>query len=196
MRRVVFSVAVGICCFTACWPVGQVAARQRPVEEPIVSRVAITPPPPRQEVITAAPAGKAVWVAGSWDRTPDVWEWMAGGWAQPPTANAVWMPGGWQLQRGGFVWVDAQWVAAKMGLIVPAPPAIPLAFPETPVAAPKSKRPVVWQGGHWEWRGTWVWEPGMYIESVIPNATWVLSQWEKMADGSWRWTPAHWEHAR
>ena len=194
MNRLVWGVAFWLCCLGICSWTGVVAAQE--MAEPIVSRVSIVPPPPRHEAITAAPAGKSVWVAGSWDRTPDGWEWMAGGWVQPPAGNAVWMPGNWQQQqRGRFVWVDAYWEVAKHGLIVASPLAIPLAFPEKQVAIPRSRTPVVWQSGHWEWRGTWVWEPGVYVESLIPNGTWVFGQWVRMTEGSFRWTPSHWESA-
>jgi hypothetical protein len=195
MSRRALRTVIWMLCLTACCLVGEAAVQVANAQEPIVSRVAIVPPPPRQEAITAAPAAMAVWIAGSWNRTSEGWEWISGGWVQPPTANAVWMPGMWQQQRGGFVWVAGYWSTAQHGLIVPLPPAIPLSYPEKRVTVPKGK-PVVWQSGSWEWRGSWVWQPGGYVESVLPNATWVTGQWEKMPAGSWRWTPSHWERGR
>jgi hypothetical protein len=102
------------------------------------------------------------------------------------------MPGYWQHQRGRFVWEGGHWAAADQGLIVAKPVVVPTVYQEAQPAAPVGGPAMTWQPGHWEWRGTWVWVPGVYVESTIANAAWVPGQWVQLADGSWRWNPAHW----
>src|SRR5690606_10195865 len=146
------------------------------------------------EVITPAPGPQMVWIAGCWHRRHDGWQWLAGGWVKPPSDNAYWAPGHWQAERKGkgYVWVAARWQLATHGLIVPLAPAIPLGFPDWQTEKPRSKVPLVWQPGHWEWRGTWHYEPGLYIESLYPGATWFPGEWVAAGTGKFRWTPAHW----
>lgn len=161
------------------------------VGEPIVSPTYIAVPPPQQEVITEAPSPSYVWVSGHWDRTPDDWKWNPGQWVQPPFSNAYWVPGYWQHQGGQFVWEDAHWAAANQGVVVQKPVAVPPLYTEVKPTAPATT--AVWQPGHWEWRGTWVWIPGQYLTTVVPSATWVPGQWVQGAGGSWLWSPAHWQ---
>ena len=170
-----------------------VVAAPAVIEEPVVVSPTYDPiPAPEQEVITPAPATGGVWVAGHWDRTPDNWAWVGGGWVQPPFSNAYWTPGYWQHQGGQFVWENAHWAAANQGVIVNKPVAVPPVYQEVVPAAPASTVATAWQPGHWEWRGTWVWIPGTYVESVVPTATWVAGQWMQGVDG-WHWVPAHWQ---
>jgi hypothetical protein len=61
-----------------------------------------------------------------------------------------------------------------------------------PQPDPPATSNLVWQPGYWEWRGTWVWVPGEYIQSTIPNAVWVPGTWVAGIGGMWRWSPAHW----
>lgn len=167
---------------------------QEVVEEApeVVSPTYIAIPPPQQEVITAAPSPQYVWVAGHWDRTPDRWQWNAGQWVQPPFSNAYWVPGYWQHQGGQYVWEDAHWAATSQGVVVTKPIASPPVYREVK-PAPPAKSTLTWQPGHWEWRGTWVWVPGAYIETTTSKAKWVQGQWVAGADGNWNWTAAHWE---
>lgn len=53
------------------------------------------PPPPRVEVVTAAPSSEHFWVPGHW-------RWEGGA--------HVWVGGHWELSRPGQVWVPAHWV--------------------------------------------------------------------------------------
>jgi hypothetical protein len=192
MRRSLF-VTVLISFFTSIYLLQRQLPAQPPVvEAPVVSTTYIASPPPRQESIATAPSPQAVWVSGHWDRTPDKWNWMPGTWVQPPFANAYWQPGYWQHQRGRFVWEDAHWAAANQGLIVAKPVVVPPAYEEVQPAIPVGGPAMTWQPGHWEWRGTWVWIPGVYVESTIANAAWVPGQWVQIVDGSWRWSPGHW----
>ena len=163
------------------------------VEEPaIISPTYVPIPAPQQEVITPAPATGRVWVGGHWDRTPDSWAWVGGNWVQPPFSNAYWTPGYWQHQGGQFVWENAHWAAANQGVIVNKPMTVPPVYQEVVPAAPVSTVAMAWQPGHWEWRGTWVWIPGAYVQSVVPTATWIPGQWVQGALG-WQWAPAHWQ---
>jgi hypothetical protein len=173
-------------------PATQVPAKKAPAPEaPVVSQTYLPLPPPPQETIVAQPSPEQVWVGGHWDRTPDKWNWIPGSWIQPPFSNAYWQPGYWQHQDGTFVWEDAHWAAANQGVVVSKPVVVPPVYAEVQPAAPVGN-PVVWQPGHWEWRGTWVWIPGAYVPSTIANATFIPGQWVRGLAGFWRWSPGHW----
>lgn len=164
---------------------------QAVVEEPaVVSPTYIAVPPPQQEVITTAPAPQYVWVAGQWERTPDNWAWSAGRWVQPPFSNAYWVPGYWKHRSGQYAWQPAHWGVANQGVVVNKPVTVPAAYTEVQPAAPSTN--VVWQPGYWEWRGTWVWIAGQYVQAATPNAVWVAGQWVTGINGTWTWSPAHW----
>jgi hypothetical protein len=158
----------------------------------VVAPTYIAVPAPKQELITPAPAPSHVWVPGQWQRTPDKWAWIEGKWVQPPFGNAYWVPGYWQHRGGKYQWETGHWAASNQGVIVAKPVAVPSLYVETQPPAPAATG-YVWQPGYWEWRGTWVWIPGQYIQSVTPTAVWVPGAWVAMADGAWRWNPAHWE---
>jgi hypothetical protein len=152
-------------------------------------------PPPQQEVITEAPAPTptSVWVPGQWERTADSWSWNAGEWVQPPFSNAYWVPGYWQHNDGQYLWETGHWAAAEQGVVVQKPVTIPPVYVEPQPAAPATTG-YVWQPGYWQWRGTWVWVPGEYVQTVTPGAVWVQGEWEAI-NGTWRWNPAHWAAA-
>ena len=161
-------------------------------EEPAVfSPTYVAIPPRQQEVITTAPAPQYVWVSGQWERTPDKWKWSGGRWVQPPFSNAYWVPGYWKHRGGQYAWQPAHWGVANQGVVVAKPVSVPPVYTEVQPAAPAATN-VVWQPGYWEWRGTWVWVPGEYIQSTAPKAVWVAGAWVTGADGTWRWSPAHW----
>ena len=167
-------------------------AQQVVAEEPLItSPTYVAVPPRQQELITAEPSPQHVWVSGQWERTPDSWAWSAGKWVQPPFSNAYWVPGYWKHRSGQYAWQPAHWGVANQGVIVAKPVAVPPIYAEVQPAAPATAG-YVWQPGFWEWRGTWVWVPGEYIQSTSPKAVWVQGQWVTGALGFWRWSPAHW----
>ena len=79
--------------------------------------------------------------------------------------------------------------AAPQGVVVNKPIAVPPVYEEVQPPAPATAN-MLWQPGHWAWRGTWVWVPGEYIQSTSPRATWVMGQWVAGSDGNWLWSPA------
>jgi WXXGXW repeat (2 copies) len=161
-------------------------------EAPFVSSPTyLSIPPAQQEVITASPSPQYVWVSGQWERTPDNWSWNAGSWVQPPFSNAYWVLGYWKHHGGQYVWQPAHWGAAPQGVVVNKPIAVPPAYEEVQPPAPATAN-MLWQPGHWAWRGTWVWVPGEYVQSTSPRATWVMGQWVAGSQGNWLWSPAHW----
>ena len=161
------------------------------VEQPVVSPTYIAVPPVQQEVITTAPAPNYVWVSGHWNRTPSTWQWNTGTWVQPPFGNAYWVPGYWQHRGGKYVWQTAHWAAANQGVVVAKPVTMPTVYEEAKPVVPAQTN-VVWQPGHWEWRGSWLWIPGEYVQAAVPNAVWVQGQWVAGVGGMWQWSPAHW----
>jgi hypothetical protein len=172
------------------------SAQPAAVEVPVVaSPTYIAVPPPQQEVMSESPSPQYVWVSGHWNRTPDSWSWSAGQWVQPPFSNAYWIPGYWQHQGGQYVWETAHWAATDQGVIAEKPVTAPPVYEEVQPAAPVGSQGLVWQPGHWEWRGGWFWIAGTYIQTTIANTVWVPGQWVTGADGLWRWSPAHWAYA-
>jgi hypothetical protein len=157
----------------------------------ITSPTYLDDPPPQQEIITEAPSPSYVWVPGQWGRTADDWTWQSGQWVQPPFSNAYWAPGYWRNSGGQFIWQSGHWAAADQGVVVAKPITVPATYVETQPAAPAGTG-WVWQPGYWTWRGTWVWVPGEYIQSVVPTAVWKPGSWQAAPGGAWRWNPAHW----
>jgi len=170
---------------------------QQVVEEPapVISPTYVAIPPRQQEVITTAPSPQYVWIPGQWERTPDNWSWSGGKWVQPPFSNAYWVSGYWKHHSGKYMWQPAHWAAAGQGVVVQKPVTLPPVYAEVKPAAPAVSTNLVWQPGYWEWRGTWLWVPGEYIQSTSPTAVWVPGQWVTGTDGLWRWSPAHWATA-
>lgn len=157
----------------------------------VASPTYIAVPPPQQEIITTAPAPSYVWVSGQWERTAGSWSWNPGAWVEPPLSNAYWTPGYWRHNDGQFLWTSAHWAAANQGVVVQKPVTVPPLYEEVQPPAPATTG-YVWQPGYWEWRGTWVWVSGQYVQTMTPGAVWVAGSWEPTVTGSWRWSPAHW----
>jgi hypothetical protein len=56
--------------------------------------ITVAPPPPRVEVVPAAPGPDFIWISG-------LWVWGGGHYA--------WHPGHWTTARVGYVWAPAHW---------------------------------------------------------------------------------------
>ena len=67
------------------------------------------PPPPIVERQYAAPGRGYTWVPGyqRWDGRR--YQWSGGRWVLPPRARAVWMPGHWDRSPNGWHWVPGGW---------------------------------------------------------------------------------------
>ena len=143
----------------------------------IATRVIMTPPAPRIEVISAAPAPGWYWVGGHWRWEGNRYEWMVGHWAEP-RPNEVFVQARWVQQGAAWVFQPGQWVK----LVRPADYVV--------VQAPKPPPPVrievvsappgidyFWISGHWRW------ERGEHA--------WVGGHWEAHREGL-HWIPAHW----
>ncbi len=48
----------------------------------------------------------------------------------------------------------------------------------------------VWDAGHWNWEGPYVWVPGHWVEAR-PGARWMVSVWQPYR-GQYRYGPGHW----
>jgi hypothetical protein len=49
----------------------------------------------------------------------------------------------------------------------------------------------VWVGGHYAWRGRWVWVRGHWDRAPVGYAGWVPGHWGRRA-GGWVWVEGHW----
>ena len=186
-----FTLLICVCLIVGVGALHHHLSAQVVVDQPVVSPTYIAVPPVQQEVITTAPSPGYVWVSGHWNRTPSTWQWNAGSWVQPPFGNAYWVPGYWQHRGGKYAWQSAHWAAANQGVIVAKPVTMPTVYEEAKPVAPAQTN-VVWQPGHWEWRGSWLWIPGEYVQAAVPKAVWVQGQWVAGVGGLWQWSPAHW----
>ena len=67
------------------------------------------PPPPRREVIVAAPGPGYVWVQGHWAWVSNDYVWQPGVWVVVQPGRRHWEPGHWRHDRRGWYWVDGHW---------------------------------------------------------------------------------------
>lgn len=78
-----------------------------------------------------------------------------------------------------------------------APAAVILVAPYAPPVAPVeviSYAPgpgYVWVGGHYVWRGRWVWVPGYWGRPPYGYAVWVPGHWDRRP-GGWIWVEGRW----
>jgi hypothetical protein len=70
--------------------------------------VDVAPPPPRYEVVPAAPAVGYVWIGGYWTWQLGRHVWIGGRWALPPAGHA-WVPGYWNRHGNGWRWHGGYW---------------------------------------------------------------------------------------
>jgi hypothetical protein len=77
----------------------------------------IGPPPPRQEVVVAAPYPEAVWIAGyhRWDYATGAYIWVPGRWDRPPHPGWVWHGARYPRRGGRYGFVDGHWGSPKGG---------------------------------------------------------------------------------
>ncbi len=55
---------------------------------------------------------------------------------------------------------------------------------------PPPRAGFVWDAGHWNWEGRYVWVPGHWVEAR-PGARWVAGVWQPYR-GQYRYVPGHW----
>lgn len=134
------------------------------------------PPPPRVEIISAAPGDDHVWVNGHW-------VWIAN------RRDYEWSPGHWQRVEPGEHWVAGHWVHEPHGwyfvegraepvvYVARRPPAV---REEIVVARPSPEH--VWIKGYWTLRA------GEY--------EWIAGRWARPEPGFHSWVDGHWEHER
>ena len=75
-----------------------------------------------------------------------------------------------------------QWPAVQVRPGPPPPPRY-----ERP---PHARKGQYWMGGHYAWRGTWVWIPGAWIPRR-PGCGWVPPHWQLYPYG-WVWLEGYW----
>src|SRR5262245_49573134 len=73
--------------------------------------IRVGPPPPRHEVIVAAPGPRDHWV---WDPGHYRWingqyDWVGGHWIEKPRPHAEWIAAKWVKRHGEWVLVDGHW---------------------------------------------------------------------------------------
>jgi hypothetical protein len=68
------------------------------------------PPPPRRELVIAAPGPGYVWSTGHWAWQGREYVWVPGGWVVVQTGYQRWQPGQWRRDRHrGWYWVEGHW---------------------------------------------------------------------------------------
>jgi hypothetical protein len=157
------------------------------------------PPPLRAEVITASPGPGYIWIRGHWGWHHERWEWIGGRWDRVAQPGSAWVPGQWVARGNGWVWIEGHYV---LQAVPPPPPPgqqIEVVASEEPPAPIFETVPVApgpeffWIGGHWHWRGGWVWLAGHYERHphYHPGAYWEAGRWDRRG-GSWIWREGHW----
>lgn len=97
------------------------------------------------------------------------------------------MRSSWQLLTCALLMAVLSGIACAADVIVASPP--PAARVEVIGVRPSPAH--VWVGGHWTWRGKWVWDGGRWVVPAYRNATWVPGHWDRRGHG-WVWVPGHW----
>ncbi len=69
---------------------------------------AFEPPPPRVEVVPAAPGAGHVWIAGHWAWRGGQYVWLPGRHVIA-RAGRVWVPGHWEKRGRAWVWREGRW---------------------------------------------------------------------------------------
>jgi hypothetical protein len=157
------------------------------------------PPRPRVEVITAIPGPGYIWIRGHWGWRHEHWEWISGRWDRAAQPNSAWIPGQWVARGNGWVWIEGHYIVqAAPPPPLPGQPAEVIASEEPPQniveAVPVAPGPdYFWIGGHWHWRGGWVWLAGHYERHphFHRGAYWETGRW-KHRGGSWVWHEGRW----
>jgi hypothetical protein len=87
---------------------GCVVEPQRGVVEVVAPQA---PPPPRVEIVPAAPRPPefVVWEPGHWHWNGREFVWVAGHYVERPRREAEWIQGGWQERGPNWVWVGGHW---------------------------------------------------------------------------------------
>lgn len=74
---------------------------------------------------------------------------------------------------------------AEAVIIAPSAPPAPRYEP-----LPPPRAGFVWDAGHWNWEGRYVWVPGRWV-AVRPGARWLPGVWSPFR-GQYRYIPGHW----
>ncbi len=79
--------------------------------------IRIGPPPPRHEVVVAAPYPEAVWIPGfhRWDYATQAYVWVPGRWDRPPHPGFVWVAPRYPHRGGRYGFVAGHWAAPGRG---------------------------------------------------------------------------------
>lgn len=115
-----------------------------PMPPPIVA-----PPPGRVEVHGRPPRQGQVWTPGYWRWNGQRHVWGAGRWQRPQQVGWVWQAPQWTLQNGVWIFVEGQWVAPGVEVVVQPPPVtvVPVRPPPPVLVQPAPPPPVVVQPG-------------------------------------------------
>jgi hypothetical protein len=161
----------------------------------VEARIAIAPPPPRVEVIPAAPASHWYWVGGHWKWEGGGYQWVGGHWVEPRPGE-VFVQAFWTREGGGWEFHPAQWRPIQQtagAVIVTAPKPPPPLRVEIVAASPGPD--YFWINGHWAWeRGDHVWVSGRW-EAHRPDWTWVPAHWVRSGP-AWQLVGGHWQRLR
>jgi hypothetical protein len=165
-------------------------------------RVAVAPPPPREEIRPVAPSPNHVWIPGHWAWRNGAHVWFQGHWAMPPAAGYHWVAARWVNEGGGWVYYEGHWVLnqptqPEYVYDPPPAPAQEVVVQQAPPPEIVEVRPAapwgnaVWIPGYWYWNGyRHVWVGGHWSHGRAGWA-WEPHHWMR-GPGGWRWAPGHW----
>lgn len=184
-------------------------APQAPVADEGEIVVMTAPPAPRVDRPLPPRAGYA-WAPGywQWDVRAHRHVWVAGTYV-PARAGNVWVPARWVRTPRGWQFQPGHWAIRSSGAGRPLPPPPPpprgsrplpppavgiTMPPPAPRIEPIVQRPgFVYATGFWRWdRNHYAWVPGHY-EPLRPGYLWRQPHWSRNPDGTWQFTPGHWQ---
>lgn len=165
---------------------------------PVIVQQAPAPAPAPAPVVVAAPPAGVVWVAGHFEKKPDVVETIPARWEKPLIGAPRYVPARSMTRLGKIVWVEGHWAQTQ------APTATVVAKPVV-TAAPA--RPVVVSKPVYADPNVRVVQSPPVIRSATPAviaapapapvvvapapAVVVPGQWRQGLLGNWRYVPGH-----
>lgn len=158
-------------------------------------RIPVAPPPPRVEIVPAAPSPRHVWIPGHWGWNGTKHVWVGGYHDLPPHRSYRWVPAAWLNEGGTWVFHQGHW-----GPLPVAQPVVEEVIVDTPPPPPQeevipaSPGPGhVWIPGHHRWdpmTRRHIWTGGHYRLGE-PGHVWIPAHWVRTWRG-WQFAPGHW----
>lgn len=168
-------------------------------DEPVMIQQAPAPAP--APAVVVAPRSNLVWVAGHFEKKPDVVETLPARWEKPLIGAPRYVPSRYVTRPGKIVWVEGHWVqtpgtavVARPVVAAPAPASRPVVVSKPVYADPNVRvvqsPPVIRTA-----TPAVVTAPAPAPAVIAPAPSVVVpGQWRQGLLGNWRYVPGHVEY--